>query len=47
MNYSVFVYNSTPVFDRICLPSGKEYLNKIDISQVINIEYFTKWVSDI
>lgn len=27
MNHSVFVYNSTPVLERICLPSGKKYVD--------------------
>lgn len=47
MNYSIFIYNTTPVFNRICLPSGEEYMKKVDISSVVNIQYFTKWVSDV
>lgn len=29
MNYSIFIYNTTVVFDRVCLPTGKKYVDKL------------------
>jgi hypothetical protein len=37
MNYSVFIYNSTKLYDRICIPDGKEFIDLLDISGSIDL----------
>ncbi len=31
MNYSLFIYNTTGLFQRMCAPSGEKYAKKLEV----------------
>ena len=48
-NYSRFIYNSTDLLDRVCIPSGEKYIEIIldEIDTVIDFSTVDSWISDI
>ncbi|CAD8147663.1 unnamed protein product [Paramecium octaurelia] len=48
-NYSTFIYNSTSVLNRLCIPSGDEYVSKIygNMDDIASVQVFQQWVADI